>query len=101
MPPTTTITTTHLENYSTLVDTFLEFLTVAIHLILYERDIYPHRSFLKARKYNYPVRQNRHPAVCKFVDDAVAAVGVQVLKVCCCAPDFCFFGFHVLVYCWF
>lgn len=70
-----------LENYSSLVDTFLEFLNVAIHLILYERDIYPQRSFLKARKYNYPVRQNRHPAVCKFIDDAISAVRAQLMKV--------------------
>jgi mitotic spindle assembly checkpoint protein MAD2B len=63
------------------VSAFRDFLTVAIHTILYERDIYPRTSFLKARKYNYPVRQSRHPKVCKWIQDAVAAVEVEMLKV--------------------
>lgn len=70
-----------LDTYQALVSTFSEFLTVAIHTILYERDIYPRTSFLKARKYNYPVRQNRHPKVCKWIQDAVAAVEAEMLKV--------------------
>lgn len=71
-----------LDTYQALVSTFSEFLTVAVHTILYERNIYPRTSFLKARKYNYPVRQNRHPKVCKWIQDAVTAVEVEMLKVC-------------------
>ena len=71
-----------LDSYQVLVSAFCEFLTVAIHTILYERDIYPRASFLNARKYNCPVRQNRHPQVCKWIQDAVAAVESELLKVC-------------------
>ena len=70
-----------IDNYQAVVTTFSEFLIVAIHTILYERNIYPQTSFLKARKYNYPVRQSRHPKVCKWIQDAVAAVEVEMLKV--------------------
>ena len=70
-----------LDTYQAVVSAFCDFLTVAIHTILYERNIYPQTSFLKARKYNYPVRQNRHPKVCKWIQDAVAAVEGEMLKV--------------------
>lgn len=70
-----------LDTFQAVVAEFSEFLTVAIHTILYERDIYPRTSFLSARKYNYSVRQNRHPEVCKWIQDAVAAVEVEMLKV--------------------
>lgn len=70
-----------LDTYQAVVAAYRDFLTVAIHTILYERNIYPAESFLKARKYNHPVRQNRHPKVCKWIQDAVAAVEVEMLKV--------------------
>ncbi|KAI4229503.1 MAG: hypothetical protein L6R36_000767 [Xanthoria steineri] len=69
-----------LDNYHAVVSAFSDFLTVAIHTILYERDIYPRSSFLAARKFNCPVRQSRHPKVCKWIQDAVAAVEVEMLK---------------------
>ena len=69
------------DTYQAVVSTFGEFLTVAVHTILYERDVYPRTSFLSARKYNCSVRQNRHPKVCKWIQDAVAAVEVEMLKV--------------------
>ena len=70
-----------LDTYQAVVSAYSDFLTVAIHTILYERDIYPRTSFLKARKYNYAVRQSRHPKVCKWIQDAVAAVEAEMLKV--------------------
>ncbi|KAI9821852.1 MAG: hypothetical protein M1827_002434 [Pycnora praestabilis] len=69
-----------LNTYQAIVSTFCDFLTVAIHTILYERHIYPASSFLSARKYNFPVRQNRHPKVCKWIQDAVTAVEIELLK---------------------
>ena len=63
-----------------LVAEFTEFLTVAVHTILYERSLYPHTSFLTARRYNHPVRQNRHPKVCDWINDAIAAVEIELLK---------------------
>lgn len=70
--------------YRTFVSAFTDFLTVAIHTILYERAIYPQTSFLSARKYNFAVRQNRHPKVCEWVNDAVTSVEAELLK---CSVD--------------
>jgi len=63
-----------------LIAEFTEFLTVAIHTILYERSLYPRTSFLTARRYNHPVRQSRHPKVCDWINDAVTAVENELLK---------------------
>ena len=82
----------HLDTYQAVVSAYSDFLTVAIHTILYERQVYPQSSFLKARKYNYPVRQSRHPRVCKWIQDAVAAVEAEMLKVYL----FLFVQYHVL-----
>ncbi|MCJ1239083.1 hypothetical protein MMC14_007076 [Varicellaria rhodocarpa] len=69
-----------LDSYQAIISTFIEFLIVAIHGILYERNIYPRTSFLNARKYNYPVRQCRHPKVCRWIQDAALAVEGEMLK---------------------
>ena len=63
-----------------LVTRFTDFFTVTIHTILYERGIYPSTSFLSARKFNFSVRQNRHPKVCEWINDAVTAVESELLK---------------------
>ncbi|SMY27596.1 unnamed protein product [Zymoseptoria tritici ST99CH_1A5] len=62
------------------VASFTDFLVVAIHTILYERGIYPQTSFLSARRYNFAVRQSRHPKVCEWINDAVASVESELLK---------------------
>lgn len=66
--------------YRSFVTAFTDFLTVAVHTILYERDIYPQTSFLSARKYNFAVRQNRHPRVCEWINDAIVSVDAELLK---------------------
>lgn len=66
--------------FRNLITAFTDFLTVAIHLILYERAIYPRTSFLSARKYNFAVRQNRHPKVCEWINDAITAVEAELLR---------------------
>jgi len=71
---------TLLNTYQSLLTTFSDFLVVAIHTILYERGLYPQETFLLTRAYNFPVRQNRHPLVCKWVLDAVTAIQAQLLK---------------------
>ncbi|KHN93779.1 REV7-like protein [Metarhizium album ARSEF 1941] len=63
---------------SALLGCFTNFLTVALHSILYHRKLYPEATFLTARAYNLPVHQSRHPGVCAWIRDAVAAVGAQV-----------------------
>ena len=66
--------------FNTLLIAFTDFLTVAIHTILYERAIYPQSSFLTARKYDCAVRQNRHPRVCQWIQDAVIAIESELLR---------------------
>lgn len=66
--------------FAALVANFAHFLTAAIHTIIWERGIYPDTSFIKAKKYNTPVRQSRHPKVCEFIQAAVDAVRDQLLK---------------------
>ncbi|KAF2089210.1 DNA-binding protein [Saccharata proteae CBS 121410] len=68
------------QTFNQLVAAFTSFLTVAIHTILHQRSIYPAASFLTARAYNYPVYQSRHPLVCAWITDAVAAVEAELLR---------------------
>lgn len=72
--------TSEAPTFRALITAFLDFLTVAIHTILYERKIYPQTSFLSARKYNFAVRQNRHPKVWEWINDAIAALETELLK---------------------
>ncbi|KAF3766828.1 hypothetical protein M406DRAFT_97681 [Cryphonectria parasitica EP155] len=65
---------------STLLDAFTSFLTVSIHTILYNRNIYPRDTFLSAKAFNLPVHQSRHPKVCSWINDAVDAVMAQLAK---------------------
>ncbi|KFY86032.1 hypothetical protein V500_07922 [Pseudogymnoascus sp. VKM F-4518 (FW-2643)] len=69
-----------LNTYTSLLRTLSSFLIVAIHTLLYERALYPATSFISARAYNYPVRQSRHPKVCEWVSDAVAAVEKEMAE---------------------
>jgi mitotic spindle assembly checkpoint protein MAD2B len=71
---------TLLTNFQSILQTFTDFLTVAIHTILYERALYPSTTFISTRKYNFPVRQNRHPKVCAWINDAVSNVSTLLLK---------------------
>lgn len=61
-----------------LLSTFTSFLTIAIHSLLYHRNLYPSTSFLTARAFNLPVHQSRHPAVCTWINDAVSAISNQL-----------------------
>ena len=67
-------------SFRTLIAAFTDFFTVAVHTILYERAIYPQTSFLSARKYNFAVRQSRHPKVCEWINDAVSSLETELLK---------------------
>ncbi|KAI1266093.1 DNA-binding protein [Xylariaceae sp. FL1019] len=63
-----------------LLATFSHFFTVCIHNVLFYRGIYPNRAFIKARAYNTPVNQCRHPTVCAWIRDAVDAVHAQIAQ---------------------
>lgn len=71
-------TSLSLDHSHILLTSFNSFLTVAIHNILYYRNIYPPETFLSTKAYNLPVHQNRHPKVCAWIRDAVDAVAVQL-----------------------
>ncbi|KAI1788822.1 DNA-binding protein [Ganoderma leucocontextum] len=50
-----------------------EFIEVAIHTILYVRQIYPVEIFVRRRKYDTPVFQSRHPALNEYIAGAIKA----------------------------
>lgn len=83
-PPTTaTSTSSHpnlISTHRALISTLTSFLTVTTHQILYLRHIYPPASFLTTRAYNYPVHQNRHPAVNTWINDAIASIASELSK---------------------
>lgn len=63
-----------------LTQTLTSFLTVAFHTILYHRALYPSTTFLRTRAYNFPVYQSRHPAVCTWINNTIAALTPLLLK---------------------
>lgn len=79
---------------NTLLTSFTAFLTITIHTILYYRRLYPQQTFLMTKAHNLPVPQSRHPALCEWINSALAAIQDQlalgvVTKVCIVthAPD--------------
>ncbi|KAL7924556.1 DNA-binding protein [Trichoderma austrokoningii] len=63
---------------ASLLSTFTSFLTIAIHALLYHRNLYPSVSFLTARAFSLSVHQSRSPAVCTWINDAIAAIEIQL-----------------------
>lgn len=47
---------------------------VAIHTILFVRQVYPADVFVRRKKYETPVYQSRHPALNEYISGAVKAV---------------------------
>ncbi|XP_033119878.1 mitotic spindle assembly checkpoint protein MAD2B-like [Anneissia japonica] len=52
-------------------DILSEFLEVAVHQILYVRNIYPAGIFEKCCKYNIPVQMSQHPDVNRYIKDTI------------------------------
>ncbi|TEB38907.1 DNA-binding protein [Coprinellus micaceus] len=57
-----------------------EFIEVAIHTILYVRQVYPPDLFIRRKKYDTPVFQSRHPALNEYISGAVKAVGEEMAQ---------------------
>jgi len=57
----------------------IEFIEVAIHTILYVRQIYPVDLFVRRKKYDTPVFQSRHPALNEYISGAVKAIGEELV----------------------
>ncbi|TBU34754.1 DNA-binding protein [Dichomitus squalens] len=55
-----------------------EFIEVAIHTILYVRQVYPAELFVRRRKYDTPVFQSRHPALNEYIAGAVKAISDEL-----------------------
>lgn len=54
---------------------------VAIHTILYIRQVYPADIFVRRKKYNTPVFQASHPALNEYISGAVKAIGEEIALV--------------------
>lgn len=55
---------------------------MAIHTILYVRQIYPADLFIRRKRYDTPVFQSRHPALNEYISGAVKAVSDELSRVC-------------------
>ncbi|KAI0275032.1 spindle checkpoint protein [Gloeopeniophorella convolvens] len=56
-----------------------EFIEVAIHTILYVRQIYPADLFVRRKKYETPVYQSRHPSLNEYIAGAIKAIGDELV----------------------
>jgi mitotic spindle assembly checkpoint protein MAD2B len=54
---------------------------VAIHAILYVRQVYPADLFVRRKKYDTPVFQSRHPSLNEYISGAVKAIGEELVLV--------------------
>lgn len=70
------------------LDIFSEFLEVAIHSILYNRELYPAGVFERRKKYNVPVQICVHPEVNQYITQVSIHVHlnskIQCMKVLKC-----------------
>jgi len=55
---------------------------VAIHTILYVRQVYPAEIFVRRKKYDTPVFQSRHPELNEYISGAVKAIADELILVC-------------------
>ncbi|GAB1289235.1 Mitotic spindle assembly checkpoint protein MAD2B [Apodemus speciosus] len=75
----TTLTRQDLNFGQVVADVLSEFLEVAVHLILYVREVYPVGIFQKRKKYNVPVQALRlkmscHPELNQYIQDTLHCV---------------------------
>lgn len=64
-----------------VADVLSEFLEVAVHLILYVREVYPVGIFQKRKKYNVPVQMSCHPELNQYIQDTLHCVKPLLEKV--------------------
>ncbi|XP_055515210.1 mitotic spindle assembly checkpoint protein MAD2B isoform X1 [Leucoraja erinacea] len=63
-----------------VADVLCEFLEVAIHLILYVREVYPIGIFQKRKKYNVPVQMSCHPELNQYIQDTLHCIKPLIEK---------------------
>ncbi|KAK0208808.1 DNA-binding protein [Desarmillaria ectypa] len=66
--------------FNQTVQGIADFIEVAIHTILYVRQIYPADLFIRRKKYDTPVFQSRHPALNEYISGAVKAVSDELSR---------------------
>uniref|UniRef100_A0A3Q2EB97 Mitotic spindle assembly checkpoint protein MAD2B n=1 Tax=Cyprinodon variegatus TaxID=28743 RepID=A0A3Q2EB97_CYPVA len=76
----TTLTRQDLNFGQVVADILCEFLEVAIHLILYVREVYPSGIFQKRKKYNVPVQMSCHPELNQYIQDTLHCVKPLIEK---------------------
>ncbi|GAA5854513.1 hypothetical protein JCM8547_004870 [Rhodosporidiobolus lusitaniae] len=57
-----------------------DFLEVALHSLLYIRQVYPPQLFSKAQKYNIEVWHSRHPALTEYIGRIVQCIDEEMQK---------------------
>jgi len=75
--------------FNQTVKGIIDFIEVAIHTILYVRQIYPPNLFVRRRKYDTPVFQSRHPALNEYISGAVKAIGEELALVTNISQTYC------------
>ncbi|TFK36949.1 DNA-binding protein [Crucibulum laeve] len=65
-------------SFNQAIQGIAEFIEVAIHTILYVRQIYPADLFVRRKKYETPVFQSRHPALNEYISGAVKAIAEEM-----------------------
>lgn len=63
-----------LDARSVMTNILCEFLEVAVHLILYVREVYPAGIFKKRKKYNVPVQMSCHPELNQYIQDVLHSI---------------------------
>ncbi|KAH9513912.1 MAD2 mitotic arrest deficient-like 2 [Bulinus truncatus] len=67
-------TSSDFNNRKALLDILAEFIEVAIHCVLYNRNLYPHGVFEKRNKYNIPVQMCQHPDVNSYIGNIIESL---------------------------
>merc|ERR1711933_99996 len=57
--------------HKSVVAELMEFFDVVVHLILYQRNVYPQELFASVKKYEIKVQQSRHPQLNQFIATAL------------------------------
>ena len=63
---------------------------MAIHTILYVRQVYPADLFVRRKKYETPVYQSRHPGLNEYIAGAVKAISDELALVSSMSNPLCF-----------
>ena len=58
----------------TASDILIEFLEVAVHNVLYVRNIYPSSIFVRRKKYGVPVQMSTHPYLNEYITECLKTI---------------------------